>query len=164
MGKSKFNLEQKRKEMQEINGELGNKRKELEQISAQKETLNETRMEIEGMDNLDENIQKNLKDSIRQQLESNKQRSQEVNSEMGQTIKALDNIKEELEDDMESAKNAQGRLEKAQATLEKIGLSGVLDNGITEIEGHIQEGESFRNDLMEKIKEADDISKRLDMI
>lgn len=164
MGKSKFNLEQKRKEMQDIEGNLENKKKELEQVSTQKETLNETRMEIEGLGELDEKIQENLKEGIRQQLESNKRRSQELNSEMGEHIKKLDEIKGELEDDMENAKTARGRLEKAQSVLEKVGLSGVIDSGLSELENHIGEGESFHNELLERIKEADDISKKLDMI
>ncbi len=87
-----------------------------------------------------------------------------IDSEMGKTITQLDSIKEELSDAMESAKSAQQRLEKAQSALDKVGLSGVLDGGIAELENHINEGESFRSELMERIKEADDISKRLDMI
>ena len=164
MGKAKFSIEQKRKEMQDIEGNLESKKKELEQVSAQKETLNETRMEIEGLGELDEKIQENLKEGIRQQLESNKQRSQELNSEMGEHIKQLDEIKGELESDLEDAKSAQGRLEKAQAVLERVGLSGVLDSGLAELESHIGEGESFHDELLEKIKEADDISRKLDMI
>ena len=164
MGKSKFNLEKRKSELSSINSNIEKKKQQLEQLKEQKQSLIEERTAIEGKTDLDDSVMDRLRESINEDVENNRNKSLEVSAEMNEDMKSLENMKQESQDDISSANDAKSRLEKTKGLLERFGIGKALEGGINDINSHLTDMQGFQQEIMDKMKEMDNVSQELNGI
>ena len=153
-------FELRKHQVREIKQNIEAKKTEAAQFEKKKEELLGAMTEISGA-KLDEGVLETVKDMINSALEENREQAEKTSSEMNEDISRLENIKQETEESIEDAQKNKESLNQKQKILEKINAGGVLENAVQEIDTNLQELESFNNETIETMREAEKVASSL---
>ena len=160
---AKVNLERNKGKVIDIKGNTDTKKNELEKLETNKQEIHDAITDIQGAD-IDENSQKIIMQDLNRRLEENAEKGKELADEMNADAKILGELKEEAQTSMDSNTSEREKLEKKQAIVEKIGLGGIFEGALTELDNNMTDLQEYQESLMETEKELDETAKKLSML
>lgn len=155
-----YSIEKTRSQVGDIKKRIEVKQGELAGLEQNKQALLEAGMEVQGS-NLDERIQQKVMDAINIALDTNAQKGQELSSEMNEDLSALEDMKQETQESMESNAQERSSLERKKALLDKFGLGGSLDGGISDLDDNRQDLENVLQELADAQDQIFDTAAKL---
>lgn len=155
-----YDLKRNRGKVSEIRQNIESKKSELAQLEAQKSELLDAVMDVQGAE-LDDKVKTEVKDAINSALEANENKGQELSSEMGNDAKQLEEMKQDTQESIDSARNEKGKIEKKQKMLERFGFGGKLDGAIHELDDNITELGEVNEEIISALQELSQVSQKL---
>lgn len=164
MGKN-FSIEQSKDKISEIKRTIETKKGQLDDLKKQKEALLEARTSIESEDsNLDSSVRETIIGSINVTYEQFEQKVHDVSKDANKNLQEIEKIREDVDADIESATEEQGKLNRTQALLNKFGLGGALEKSVSNIDAHIQDAKAVQGDAVDATKGLEDVYRKLDTL
>lgn len=158
-----FSIEKSRKHLSELNKEVNKKKATVERLETSKDEVITARTEIEGSD-----ISEESKEVIAKALEAKREQiseqGKEVGSELGQDLKEIEAEKQEIQEAQDSNKTQQKNLEARKAVLEKIGMGGLMEDAIGQLESEEKQLDSTMESAIELGKEAENTTRKADAL
>ena len=155
-----YSIEKTRSQVGDIKKRIENKQGELSGLEQNKQALLDVGMEVQGS-NLDERTQRTVMDAINNALDANAQKGQELSYEMDEDLSALEDMKQETQESMESNAQERSSLESKKFLLDKFGLGGSLDKGISDLDDNRQELGDVQQELIDAQRQISDIAAKL---
>ena len=155
-----YSIEKTRSQVGDIKKRIEAKQGELAGLEQNKQALLDAGMEVQGS-NLDERTQQTVMDAINSALDANAQKGQELSSEMNDDLNALEDMKQETQESMDSNAQERSSLESKKALLDKFGLGGSLDRGISDLDNNRQELGDVQQELIDAQKQISDTAAKL---
>ena len=146
-----YSIEKTRSQVGDIKKRIEAKQGELAGLEQNKQALLDAGMEVQGS-NLDERTQQTVMDAINSALDANAQKGQELSSE---------DMKQETQESMDSNAQERSSLESKKALLDKFGLGGSLDRGISDLDNNRQELGDVQQELIDAQKQISDTAAKL---
>ena len=87
-----------------------------------------------------------------------------MNSELNGDMSDLENIKQDTQSSLESAKSEKNKLEQKKELLNKLGLGRHLERGIKDIENNQKELGDINKELIDAQREISNTSTKLDLL
>ena len=158
-----YSIEKTKSQVGDIKKRIETKQGELAGLEDNKQALLDAGMEVQGS-NLDERTQQTVMDAINSALDANAKKGQELASEMSDDLSALEDMRQETQESMESNAQERSSLESKKNLLDKFGLGGSLDRGISELDENRQELGDVDRELIDAQKQLSDTASRLGML
>ena len=155
-----YSIEKTRSQVGDIKKRIENKQGELSGLEQNKQALLDAGMEVQGS-NLDERTQRTVMDAINNALDANAQKGQELSDEMNDDLSALEDMKQETQESMESNAKERSSLESKKTFLDKFGLGRSLDKGISDLDDNRQELGDVQQELIDAQRQISDIAAKL---
>ena len=155
------NLENRKSQISDIKNNIESKKGDLDDLRQQKSALLEAGSEIQGS-GLDDRIMNVLMDSINQSLESVEDQGRTLSAEMNADAQKLEQIREENDSEIETAASEKQMLENKKALLDRFGLGGALEQGISELVEHSASLDKIKSETIQAMQEVDKIASQLD--
>lgn len=158
-----YSIEKSRKHLSELSKEVNQKKAMVEQLHTSKEEVITARTEIEGSGISEESkevIVKNL-EARREQIS---EQGRELGSEIGQDLKEIEDEKQDIQEAQDSNKTQQKNLEAKKSVLEKIGMGGILEGAIEQLQNEEKQLDGTMESAIEIGKEADDAARKADAL
>lgn len=155
-----YDLKRNRGKVSEIRQNIESKKSELAQLEMQKTELLDAVMDVQGAE-LDDKVKTEVKDAINSALEANKNKGYELSNEMGSEAKQLEEMKQDTQESIDSARNEKGKIEKKQKMLERFGFGDKLDGAIQELDNNITELGEVNEEIISALQELSQVSQKL---
>lgn len=155
-----YDVKKSRSEIKEIQQNVEEKKGELSKLEEQKQALLEAITDVEGA-NVDEQTKQIVHESISTALEANKEKGNEMSTEMGDDIKHLEDIRQEINEYTEGARNQKESLKGKQKMLERFGIGGALEKGISNLDSNISELNTANQEAINVMQELSKVSQQL---
>lgn len=155
-----YDLRRNKGRVSEIRQNIESKKSELTQLEMQKKELLDAVMDVQGAE-LDDKVKAEVKDAINSALEANQNKGQELSSEMGSEAKQLEEMKQDTQESIDSARNEKGKIEKKQKLLERFGFGDKLDSAVHELDDNITELGEVNEEIISALKELSQVSQKL---
>ena len=153
-----YDLKRNRGKVSEIRQNIESKKSELAQLEMQKTELLDAVMDVQGAE-LDDKVKTEVKDAINSALEANKNKGYELSNEMGSEAKQLEEMKQDTQESIDSARNEKGKIEKKQKMLERFGFGDKLDGAIQELDNNITELGEVNEEIISAFSELSEFIK-----
>lgn len=144
-------------EVKEIKKNIEMQKGEVGKLEEQKQVLVEAMMEVEGS-NIDVDAKQVIHEAVNAAIEKNREKGKEISNNLGQEIKTLESNKQESQESMSDAKNEKKKLEQRKKLLDRFGIGGTLDSGISKLEANIQEIEGINEEIIQAMQELSQVS------
>ena len=144
-------------EVKEIKKNIEMQKGEVGKLEEQKQALVEAMMEVEGS-NIDVDAKQVIHEAVNAAIEKNREKGKEISNNLGQEIKTLESNKQESQESMSDAKNEKKKLEQRKKLLDRFGIGGTLDSGISKLEANIQEIEGINEEIIQAMQELSQVS------
>lgn len=158
-----YSIEKSKGRISEIKKKLETKKGELAELEQNKRELMEAGTELGGS-NLDERTQGVMMDSIDQSLDANAQRGQELSGEMNADLQDLEAMRQETQESMESNEQETAKAERLKGLLDKFGIGGAMDKGLSALSENRQELADVEQELANAQQEIFDLSTKAGML
>lgn len=158
-----YNIEKTKGKISEIKKKLEAKKGELANLEQNKRELIEAGAEVGGS-NLDERTQSVMMDSIDQSLDANAQRGQELSGEMNTDLQELETMRQEGQESIESNERETAKAERLKGLLDKFGIGGAMDKGLSALNENRQELADVDQELAKAQQEIFDLSTKAGML
>ena len=155
-----YDLKRNSGKVSEIRQNIESKKSELAQLEMQKTELLDAVMDVQGAE-LDDKVKTEVKDAINSALEANKNKGYELSNEMGSEAKQLEEMKQDTQESIDSARNEKGKIEKKQKMLERFGFGDKLDGAIQELDNNITELGEVNEEIISALQELSQVSQKL---
>lgn len=155
-----YRIQETRHKIGDINKRIEMKQGELSGLEKNKKALLDAGIEIKGA-NLDEHTQQAVIDAINGALDANAKKGQELSSEMNEDLSTLEDMKQETQESMDSNTEERTRLERKKSLLDKFGLGGKLDKGISDLDANRKELSNIQQELIDAQKQIFDTAAKL---
>lgn len=156
----KRSLEDRKSRLNEINEVIKEKSARLNDLESSKGAVTELKTEIEGMEELDSEAKAEGMAEINAAYEEISNEATTVSSEVGESIKDLDGLKQETSESLNAA-------QKAQQSEKKL-MQACADKGIKVSDGsmddNIEENQELLEEIIGRMQDADTIASRLDTL
>ena len=157
---SGFKIDKVKTKSNEIKRNIEKKNEEASDLEFNKKNLMEGGFEILASD-IDEEVQRSVMEQINNGLREIKEKANDLNNEMTDDFNSLQEIKEETKISLEDNKKETDKLRNKKELLDKLGLGGVLENPVAELESNYKDLEDLSNDIAETEKKFENTSARL---
>jgi len=158
-----FSIEKSHKHLSELSKEVSSKKAMVEKLETAKAEVITARTEIEGSD-----ISLESKEVAARVLEAKREQiseqGKEIGNELGQNLKEIETEKQDIQEAQESNKTQQKNLEAKNSILEKIGMGGMMDGVIGQLENEEKQLDSTMENAIELGKEAEDTTRKADAL
>lgn len=158
-----FRIEQVKNKETEIKSNIENKKKEYDDLSATKEKLMDAGFEVQSSD-IDDNVKNTIMEMINAGLNENSEKGDKLSCEMNSDLEALQDLKDDTRQSLDSNLSETEKLQKKKEWLDKIGIGGVLDNSISELQENQKELENLTESMLETERELMDVAHRLNSL
>lgn len=144
-------------EVKEIKKNIEMQKGEVGKLEEQKQTLVEAMMEVEGS-NIDDETKRVIHEAVNAAIEKNREKGEEISNNLEKDIKTLENNRQESQESMSDAQDEKKKLEQRQKLLDRFGIGGALDSGISKLEANIQEIEGINEEIIQAMQELSQVS------
>ncbi|MCD7950678.1 MAG: hypothetical protein LUG12_10535 [Erysipelotrichaceae bacterium] len=159
----KFNLEDTKKKISDVKGNLEGKQEELEKAKESKQALLNAGTDIQGSE-LDEETQRLVMEFINEAIEENSEKAKEISSEMNNDLEQIEDMKQEVDDNLIENDEQKSKLESTKGILDKFGIGDKLDGAMTELDENHEKLDETNLELNDVEKELMDLSSELQNI
>ena len=152
-----YDVKKAKGEVKEIKKNIENQKDEVGKLEEQKKALVEAMMEVEGS-NIDEETKQVIHEAVNGAIEKNREKGNEISQNLEKDIATLENNKQESQESMNDSMNEKKKLEQKQKLLDRFGIGGALDNGISKLDANIHELEGINEEIIQAMQELSQVS------
>lgn len=152
-----YDVKKVKGEVKEIKKNIENQKEEVGKLEEQKQALVEAMMEVEGS-NIDEETKQVIHEAVNGAIEKNREKGNEISQNLEKDIATLENNKQESQESMNDSMNEKKRLEQKQKLLDRFGIGGALDGGISKLDANIHELEGINEEIIQAMQELSQVS------
>ena len=155
-----YSIDRNKGKVSDIKQNIENKKGELSKLEENKQALLDAGTELQASD-LDEDVQQVLMEQINRALEENAEKGDEISDQMTSDVQDIEEMRQETQESMQSNEEEKSKLEQKKALLDRFGLGGALEEGISELDDNKMQLEEFMDDLMNTEQELTEVSQKL---
>ncbi|MBR3419458.1 MAG: hypothetical protein IKG82_12260 [Oscillospiraceae bacterium] len=156
------NIDDRKKTLDGLQDKIEKKKVRLDQLEQAKSEAREQRMVLENFEaQMDDDAADTLWSEINEVYERVSEEGKELSVEMVEEITELDSLKEETQESLDAAKEAQAA---EHQLIESAKANGIIVPESKNIGQNITDNTSLLSDIQKKMQEANEISQKLGML
>ena len=155
-----FSIEHSRTKITEVKKTIEDKKQKLDELKQQKKSLMDAGLALDSS-NLDSAVQATLMESINDSLRDVENKAYDVSKDANQNLQSLEQIRQNVDDEIT---DSQKKLDQTKKLLDTLGVGKSLEKGVNKLDDHLQEATGLKGEVISAMQDLEKVYRQLDQI